>query len=293
MTTIEDVTIRPMTGDDRPDMLTTSRAAFNDLFARVVLPPPSADMVRRRQTTGGALVTHLLEVDGDGAFVAVAGDTVVGVALAAVRERIAFLAQLHVVPDHQGRGIGGRLLAATMDYAGRAGGMMLHSSLDPQAMRCYSRAGFTLEPALQATGRTRRSAIPAVRDVRVSDDLELAADLDRSIRGGAHGTDLEVLLKLGATLFIIDDGSRRGYAVLDGSPLLVAATDDATAAALLWAALAESDAEDIGIGILRGDQQWAIDVAVRAHLSLSPTGPLCRRGETGPCRPYLPHNGLL
>ena len=73
------------------------------------------------------------------------------------RERISFLAQLHVMPDHQGRGIGRRLLAAAMDHAGRADGMMLHSSLDPQAMRCYSRAGFTLEPALQATGRTRRS----------------------------------------------------------------------------------------------------------------------------------------
>lgn len=291
--TTEDVTIRPMTLDDRGDMLSTSRATFHHLFARVAVPTPTADQLRRRQGAGGVLVSHLIEADRDGAFVAVEGDTVVGVALAGVRERISFIAQLHVLPGHQGRGVGSRLLAAALGYAAGTDGMLLHSSLDPQAMRCYQRAGFALEPAMQASGPLRRSAIPAVPGVRESDDLELAADVDRGVRRGAHGADLEILRKLGGRLFVVDDGPRRGYAMLDGSPLMVAATDDATAASLLWAALAESDADEVAISVLRADQQWAIDVAVRAHLSLAVTGPLCRRGDTGPCRPYLPHNAIL
>ena len=44
---------------------------------------------------------------------------------------------------------------------------------------------------------------------------------------------------------------------------------------------------------MTGDQQWAIDVAHRAGLSLAAMGPLCRQGDTGPLAPYLPHADIL
>jgi len=70
---------------------------------------------------------------------------VVGVALAGLREGLWYLAQFHLEPAYQGQGIGRRLLAAATAY-GPARGLLPYSSLDPNAMACYQRAGFALEP---------------------------------------------------------------------------------------------------------------------------------------------------
>ena len=113
-------------------------------------------------------------------------------------------------------------------------------------MRCYQRAGFALEPALQATGVVRRASLPAVDRVRAGGigDLDLVAEVDRVQRGAAHGPDFEVLLRAGAQLLVLDGGSRRGYALLEaGDPKTVAATDVSAAVTLLWAALAEGSGE--------------------------------------------------
>lgn len=279
---------------DLPGLVTSSMAAFGDLRRRLSQPDPPA---RRTggPSVGEGIVRQLLDSDAAGAWCVTDGDEVVGVALAGLRERLWFLAQLHVAPTYQGAGLGRRLLEAALGYGAGAAGMLLHSSLDPQAMRCYQRAGFALEPALQATGRVRRDAVPALSGVREGDrgDLDLIADLDRLQRGGPHGPDLDVLLRFDARLLVLDDGPRRGYALIDDGPRILTATDVRSAATLLWAALAESGDGDVALAILRADQQWAVDVAVTAGLRLGPTGPLCRRGNPGPLAPYLPHNALL
>lgn len=293
--TTEQVVIRPMTVADLPGMVDSSRAAFLDLRERLTTYAAPSSVNPRRQETGEAIVRQLLNIDAAGAWAALIGDTVIGVAMAGLREGLWYLAQLHLEPTYQGQGIGRRLLRAALAYGGEARGMLLHSSLDPQAMRCYQRAGFALEPAMQATGQLRRGAVPVVSGVRVGDagDLDLVADLDRAQRGGAHGVDLELLLRLGAQLFIVDGATQRGYALVQHEPTIVAATDVSTAQALLWTALAESPDGQIGVRVLRADQQWAIDVAHRAGLDLEPIGPLCRRGDTGVLAPYLPHTALL
>jgi hypothetical protein len=119
------------------------------------------------------------------------------------------------------------------------------------------------------------------------------AGLDRQLRRGPHGPDLTLLLDMGARLLVVNQGPRRGYAVLRREPLIVAATDPATAQSLLWAALAESPDGNVTVHNLRADQQWAIQVAIRAGLRLAATGPICRQGDTGSMRPYLPHPALL
>src|SRR5215813_6882808 len=108
-------------------------------------------------------------------------------------------------------------------------------------MRTYQRAGFALEPTLQATGRVARDVVPVVGEVRDGDmtDLDLAVAVDRLQRGSPHGPDLQLLLELGNRLLVVEDSHRRGYALIDSSPQIVAATDEPTAQALLWAALAE------------------------------------------------------
>lgn len=290
----EEVTLRPLREGDLPGLRTSSSAALSDMRRRLgepALPPRPSD----GRTTGDAIMRHLLQLDPAGAWAAVAGGGVIGAAVAGVRERLWYLAQFHLVPGYQGRGIGRRLLQASLGHGAGAAAKLLHSSLDPQAMRTYQRAGFALEPTLQATGRVRRSAIPAVGGIRFGDseDFDLASDVDRALRGSAHGPDLELLVRLGNRLLITDGGRRRGYALMDTSPRIVAATDEETARSLLWSALAECSADDVAVHVLRANQQWAVDVAVRAGLRLAPGGPLCTMGETGAMAPYLPHTGLL
>jgi GNAT superfamily N-acetyltransferase len=283
-----------MTVADLPGLESSSRLSFVDLRRRLGQPAPPDPPAP--SVAGRAIIRHLLELDASGAWVAEIDGAVAGVALAGRRERLWYLAQLHLLPGYQGLGIGRGLLAAALTYADGTAGQLLHSSLDPQAMRCYQRAGFALDTALEATGRLRRSAVPAVPHVRPGgvDDLDLAAHLDRHLRGGAHGPDLELLLRLDARMFVVDRPDARGYALAQDRRRIVAATDEATARALLWTVLAEGDTDaDAEVQVLRADQQWAIDVAVRAGLSLAPTGPLCRRGAVGPLTPYLPHPALL
>lgn len=292
---VEHVVIRPMTQADRPGMRDSTRASIQDLRVRLGAQPEPDGQHTQASNSGTALIDQLLQIDAGGVWVAVLDGQVCGAAMAGLREGLWYLAHLHVRPGLQGRGVGRRLLEAALRYGPQARGRLLHSSLDPRAMRCYQRAGFALEPALQATGVVRRTALPAagrVRQGRIS-DLDLVADVDRTQRGAAHGPDFEVLLRAGAKLLILEEGRERGYALIEtGEPKIVAATDTPAAVALLWAALAESN-DPVSVQVLRADQQWAIDVVHQAGLGLEPTGPLCRQGDTGPLMPYLPHTGLL
>jgi GNAT superfamily N-acetyltransferase len=278
---VERVVIRPMTVDDLPGMVRSAEAAFR-LLPEQVEEPAGSSPSASELGDGDAIVRHLLRIDAAGAWAAVIDGDVVGVAMAGLREGLWYLAQLHLDPVYHGRGLGSRLLQIALDYGVLARGMLLHSSLDPRAMRCYQRAGFALEPALHATGRLRRSSVPPVVGVRAGDvdDLDLVAHIDRVQRGGAHGPDLELLLSLGAQLYVVDNGVRRGYALVHREPKIIAAMDTTTAQALLWTALADAGTDTVGVRVLRADHQWAIDIAVRGGLDLKPIGPLCRRGDT-------------
>jgi hypothetical protein len=112
------------------------------------------------------------------------------------------------------------------------------SSPDPRALRAYARSpGFELHPTLTATGSRRDDRAKAVAGVRTgtSDDLELAARVDRSIRRGAHGPDLAHLLDRGSTFPVVED---RGYAIAGASgPEIVAALEPDAAGSLLRACL--------------------------------------------------------
>ncbi|MBV9465972.1 MAG: hypothetical protein JO169_07650, partial [Solirubrobacterales bacterium] len=63
--------------------------------------------------------------------------------------------------------------------------------------------------------------------------------------------------------------------------------EDETATALLWRALALTE-EEASVRWITGEQQWAIDVIVRARLGLTAYGALCVRGRPGSLRPFLP-----
>lgn len=239
---------------------------------------------------------HFLKHDPEGAWVAVDGERVVGVALALERERVWILSLFAVEEEYRDAGVGRNLLDRALCYAEGRKSAMLASSTHPAAMRRYVLAGFDLLPTLMAAGTVRRESLPAGLRVRegTEGDLHLAAEVDRQLRGAAHGPDLEFMIQTGCRLLVAERGAGRGYALLwEGSPAMVAATGPEVATDLLWACLAEGDAKEVEVRWITGAQNWAVPVVLDAGLSLSPAGPICVRGELGPLTPYLPSGPFL
>jgi GNAT superfamily N-acetyltransferase len=265
--------VRPMTEDDVPGAHEVMVAAFADLEQRLHLPPsPPGD-------PAGAYVRLLrvLATDPGGSWVAEDGAGIAGVALAIVREGVWGLSMLVVRPDAQSAGIGRELLARALAYGDGAAGGIILASPDPRALRSYARAGFALHPTLCATGAPRHSV--GCVDVRPFEphDHELAASVDRAVRGAAHGADLDALAV-----------HRRG------SVKTIAARDDEAAAVLMRSVLARIPAGGTAeVDWITGTQQWAVDVAVGAGLELRPSGAVALRGEVGTFRPYLPGGAYL
>ena len=288
-------TVRPLTEADVDGAVRVQIAAFDDHDRRwgEAVPentPERLDAQRRR-------VRHFLTHDPDGAWVADDDGRVVGVALALRRHRLWGLSLLAVDPAVQSRQIGRRLLDAALGYADADGPAVILSSRDPRAIRRYASAGFALHPQVRATGTVAPSLL-RVPEVPVREatpaDFALADEVDLAVRGAPRGPDHELLAGQGV-MFVADGGARRGYAHVHGGRVrAVAATDEATASALLWRALAH--ACDLGteaiVEHVAGNQQWAVRAAVEARLSIAPSGPAFWRGRTPPpaylpCGPYL------
>ena len=86
-----------------------------------------------------------------------------------------------------------------------------------------------------------------------------------------------------------------GFAVArDGSPALLAATNEAAAEDLRWGAFASGPrGGTVSFDFVTAENQWAIRVGLEAGLALSPDGPVYVRGEVGPLAPYLPSGAYL
>ena len=252
----------------------------------------SAEEVERRKER----YRHFLEHDPEGAWVAVDGDRVAGVALGLVREDVWVLSLFAVEEEYRNEGVGKALLDRALLYADGCSGAMIAASRHPAAMRRYALAGFTLQPTLMASGTVRRESLPAGLKTREGgeSDLELASRVDRLVRGSAHGPDLEFMLRAGSRLLVADDPEGYGYAVVrEGSPALLAAKTAQTAADLLWSCLAQAEGARVEVHWITASQNWAVPVVLEAGLSLSPAGPICLRGELGSLTPYIPSGPFL
>lgn len=286
------IVVRQMKGADAEGVYRTSSEALPATEEeRQQVRNRSAEEVEQRKER----YRHFLEHDPEGAWVAADGDRIAGVALALEREGVWVLSLFAVDEEYRNQGVGKELLDRTLLYSEGCTGAMIASSTHPAAMRRYALAGFTLQPTLMASGRVRRSSLPAGLKTREGKEehLQFAADVDRLVRGAAHGPDLEFMLRTGNRL-LVNDAAGRGYAVIwDGSPALLAATTPETAADLLWSCLAESSGEPVEVHWITGAQNWAVPVVLAAGLSLSPAGPICVRGTLGPLTPYLPSGPFL
>lgn len=137
-----------------------------------------------------------------------------------------------------GTRVGGALLEQAHGYGSGTTRGIIGSTPDPRAIRRYAQLrGFRLAPALSAFGVVTGSTHRQTTNVRVGtlDDLDLTMHVDRTLRGGAHGSDLVHLVDESGQLLVVDD---RGYAVATpAGPAVLAALDAETAVDLLAAAL--------------------------------------------------------
>jgi predicted N-acetyltransferase YhbS len=282
------VRVRPMEAGDVPRVDDVTSAAFGDLGQRVgaYLGPPS-------DPRGFAIrVRHLLATDPGGSWVAERDGELCGVALALVREGVWGLSLLVVRPELQSQGVGRELLARTWAYGQSAGarGFIILASRDQRALRSYVSLGLDLHPSMNAHGRPRGIEPPG--DVRPwrPDDAPWIDEVDRAVRGGAHGSDFDALREAGAAVTVV---AERGYVVArEGGLRMLAATDEDAATALLRSYLAGAG-ERAYVDWLTSAQQWAIRTCIDAGLHLDVSGAVLTGGELGPMRPYLPAGAYL
>jgi GNAT superfamily N-acetyltransferase len=280
--------VRPLRRDDIDAVHHVTIAAFNDLARRVGDPPEPPPPIAPARVRIGRLLT----TDPGGGWVAERCGEVVGCALALVREGFWGLSLLVVRPDAQSTGVGRELLARAWEYGAGARGWIVLASRDPRALRSYARLGLQLHPALSARGRPRRVAAPPDVRAGTTADLPLTIEIDRAVRGGAHGDDLLALLEVGGELLVLPE---RGYAIVrDGAIRQLAARDDEAGATLLRACLARSGAREAAVEWITSLQGWAIAPCLEAGLELRmDIGAVFLGGDVGPFAPYLPSGAYL
>lgn len=290
------MTLRPLTTEDLPIAEAISDDAFVTLdeSTRSVSGPPA----RRRGEAGSARwirrTATMLASDPGGCWAAEVDGEVVGFATSARRDDLWLLATFAVRPGLQGQGVGARLLEAAQAHGADCSRAMLSASVDPKALRRYHRAGFTFHPQMLLRGVPDLAGLRgdghAVTDGDAGDQAWMD-DLDRALRGAPHGADHPALrdhLRLR-----VAEGAAGYVYVSDGSPLLLAARDEATARALLVDAvgLAEPGAQ-VEITHATSANTWAVDVGLRVGLTLDTYGYLALRGMEPPT-PYLHHGAVL
>jgi GNAT superfamily N-acetyltransferase len=279
--------IRPMTEDDIPGALDVTHESFEDLSRRLGEEPEQ----RPDPAMAGIRYRDLVRRDPGGSWVAEDEQGIAGCALALRREDVWGLSLLVVRPGLQSGGVGSELLRRAYDYGADARGKIILSSPDPRAMRAYHRLGLALHPAVLAKGEPRDVAAPADVRLGTADDLPFTAEVDRHVRGGAHGDDIRTQLEMGQTLLIAPG---RGYAVHgDGALRLLAAFDPGGARDLLRAVFAQATGKVV-VNFITAAQQWAIEVCMEAKVDLhTDTGVVFLGGDVGPFSPYIPSGAFL
>ncbi len=239
-----------------------------------------------------------MRTDPGGSVVAEGPDGLVGVSMALVRERVWGLSLFAVDEALRGRGVGRRLLDASLAYGTARGarGWIVLSSEHPAAMRLYATSGFALLPAVAAIGvpDLRRAPDAAARAENAgADGVELADAIGREVRGAGHAPDLEHALAAGGCrLLVVED---RAFALArEGNVILAAGRDDEAAELALWGALLSAPpGSTANVDFMTAAQQWAIRAVLDAKLPLSPDGPVMTSGRLGPLTPFLPSGAFL
>jgi ribosomal protein S18 acetylase RimI-like enzyme len=279
------VEVRLMSLDDVAAAEETWNAAISSLRSVHHLPPEprTPDSVE----AGRRKVAHLFTNDPGGSWVAENSGCVVAMAQSQIRGARWTLSNLGVHPNHQERGIGAELLARTMEYGARSPAKAIFSSQDPRAIHRYVRAGFTLHPAVAASGtlRKRTEVATSVRE-EGPEGLDHVDRVDSVVRGDARRQDIEFQLSVGFRILVSDGG----YALVrDGRVGTLAAINEEVADRLLRAHLARCDpGQSVEVSWIRANDQWAIQSLSEGGVELRAHGAVMLRGDWEMDGAYLP-----
>lgn len=212
---------------------------------------------------------HFFAHDPAGCLIAEADGRRVGMGVATAYASAGFVGMLIVVPDLRGRGVGRRLLDATVSYLKKRGCRGIYLDAVARAVPLYERAGFRricrslrfrIDPA-----RLRRVEIPqpaqaAVRPMQEA-DLEAVTTLDRARFGESRGLLLKRRLDYHPDLSWVSEhdgrvngfiSGRRGFELLTAGPLVCEGDRD-QAKALVQAVARSADDRKVLIGVLEAN----------------------------------------
>ncbi|MGP3975118.1 GNAT family N-acetyltransferase [Streptomyces sp. 8N114] len=285
--------LRPVrhTEEDAETVRKLAEAAFGTPHALKGDAPPQAP--RRREQ-----ILHIARHDPAGSWLA-EDETgqAVGAAQSHIREGTWGLALLVVPPGLQGKGVGRALLQRTLEYGRGCLRGIICCSRHPAAARVYRQAGFELHPTIRMRGVVDPAGLGTVEGAAVEGgprDRDLLDSVDRRLRGGAHGPDHEFLMRHNR-LVVADDLAGSGYCYIseEGKVELLGATSRRLATRVLSAALlGVPEGVVVEVQDITADQQWAVDVGLRAGLELRAEGFVCFRGLRPPS-PYIPSGAFL
>ncbi|MGH4031687.1 GNAT family N-acetyltransferase [Actinomycetota bacterium Odt1-20B] len=300
---MDSVQVRPLRVDDLPAAERASAVTFLDAdrLSRLVSDPEPELRPAVAAKRWIERIRYFLDVDPGGCWIAVdpAADAtgpagqVVGFGISQNRDDLWFLATYGVLPSHQGRGVGARLMDAVLAHAGGRPGIF-SSSVHPGATRRYRLAGFSLHPQMRMVGTVDRSTLPVVEGLREggADDFAWMDRLDRELRVAGHGPDHGYMLDT-LRLVVSRDRARPGYVYVDGrgQASLLAAAHPETAQRLLWEALAAARGDTV-VNCITTPNEWAVDVGLAARLAIGQEGYIAVRGMDVPA-PYLASGQFL
>ena len=166
----------------------------------------------------------------------------------------------------QSSGTGGALLRRAHEYADGARGRIIMASPDPRALRAYFRLGLDFHPAASAHGTPKVQAPDGLRAGDAS-DIPFTAEVDRHVRGAAHGADIGAQLEMG------NDAADRARSAATRSCARAAACGCSRRSMTKrrrtsCAPRSPAPRARCAIEALTAKQQWAIAVCVDAGLEL-------------------------
>lgn len=218
-----DIVFRPATGEDLVATYEVFVAAANGLRERSGRPP--IDDTPQRRGWAIPFRRHALAHDAERFWVAEAEGRVVGFGIATLRERLWYLAALHVLPAYQGEGVGREVLRRCLAMAGGPRGVriVISESSQPVSNALYAKHGmYQWMPLLHVEGAVPAAAGGGVEHEAMAADgdaLRQVDALDRDLLGVARTIDHRHWLSLpGVTgLLFRRRGDVVGYAYASDS----------------------------------------------------------------------------
>jgi ribosomal protein S18 acetylase RimI-like enzyme len=248
-----------------------------------------------------------LKDDAEGLWVAEDGDKMLGFAWSWVCEGLWFLAQLFVLPSHQGRNIGNELIRRTLEHARKSGAtnkVLITFAFNTVSQGLYIRHGFFPRFPIYSFGVARERVIGRLESALLrcepleesTSTLQRLADVDARVLGVSRKKHHRYLLNDPATkgfgLYAGDEWM--GYVYVDAlghiGPLAVIKPDAVSAAFKTALHLAAGGPSSKISAFLPGASQAALNTAVEHGMRIRFPMLLMSSHKFGDWAQYLPRN---